>query len=131
PDPEELLTGRVSENIKDAAAEHVKLKNELRDGVAKKEARGGPIGLGFRVPMIIASPWTRGGKVCSQVFDHTSSLQFIEKFVAKKFGKDVRQDTITDWRRAVSGDLTAAFTNFEDGLLTSFPFLNRNKYVQR
>lgn len=131
PDPEELLTGRVSENIKDAAAEHVKLKNELRDGVAKKEARGGPIGLGFRVPMIIASPWTRGGKVCSQVFDHTSSLQFIEKFVAKKFGKDVRQDTITDWRRAVSGDLTAAFTKFEDGLLTSFPFLNRNKYVQR
>jgi phospholipase C len=34
------------------------------------------IGLGYRVPMIIASPWTRGGFVNSELFDHTSSLQF-------------------------------------------------------
>ena len=42
-----------------------------------KEARGGPVGLGFRVPLIIASPWSRGGYVCSQVFDHTSVLQLL------------------------------------------------------
>ena len=45
--------------------------------------RESAIGLGFRVPMVIASPWSRGGYVNSQVFDHTSSLQFLEKFSIK------------------------------------------------
>ena len=62
-----------------------------------------PIGLGPRVPMIIVSPWTQGGWVCSQVFDHTSVLQFLET----RFG--VREPNISAWRRAVCGDLTAAF----------------------
>jgi phospholipase C len=62
-----------------------------------------PIGLGPRVPMIIVSPWTQGGWVCSQVFDHTSVLRFLEA----RFG--VQETNISAWRRAVCGDLTAAF----------------------
>ena len=62
-----------------------------------------PYGLGPRVPMMVVSPWTKGGFVCSQVFDHTSVLQFIEK----RFG--VRETNITGWRRAICGDLTSAF----------------------
>ncbi|MET9253960.1 phosphocholine-specific phospholipase C [Streptomyces sp. NPDC003717] len=64
---------------------------------------GAPIGLGFRVPMIIASPWTRGGRVDSQVFDHTSVLRFLERWTG------VRCPHISAWRRAVCGDLTSAF----------------------
>jgi phospholipase C len=62
-----------------------------------------PLGLGIRVPAIVVSPWSRGGFVCSEVFDHTSTLRFLEK----RFG--VREPNISDWRRAVCGDLTSAF----------------------
>ncbi|QBJ96056.1 phospholipase C, phosphocholine-specific [Rhodococcus sp. ABRD24] len=64
---------------------------------------GQPLGLGPRVPMTIISPWTVGGFVCSQVFDHTSVVQFLEK----RFG--IAQPEIDPWRRTVSGDLTSAF----------------------
>ncbi len=63
----------------------------------------GPIGLGFRVPCVIVSPWTRGGFVCSDVFDHTSVLRLIEK----RFGAEV--PNLSRWRRSVTGDLTSAF----------------------
>jgi phospholipase C len=53
--------------------------------------------------MTIVSPWTKGGFVCSQVFDHTSVIRFIEA----RFG--VHEPNITAWRRAVCGDLTSAF----------------------
>lgn len=74
-----------------------------------------PIGLGFRVPMTIVSPWTRGGWVCSEVFDHTSVLRFLEA----RF--DVKEDNISPWRRAVCGDLTSAF-DFS-GASTAWPSL--------
>ncbi|WP_193099803.1 phosphocholine-specific phospholipase C [Burkholderia sp. Z1] len=61
-----------------------------------------PYGLGPRVPMFVVSPWSKGGFVCSQVFDHTSVLQFIEK----RFG--VVETNISPWRRAICGDLTSA-----------------------
>jgi phospholipase C len=64
---------------------------------------GLPIGAGFRVPCILVSPWTTGGWVCSQPFDHTSVLQFLEGFTG------VREPNITEWRRATFGDLTSAF----------------------
>ncbi|MGO9293609.1 MAG: alkaline phosphatase family protein [Streptosporangiaceae bacterium] len=63
---------------------------------------GEPIGLGFRVPAIIVSPWTAGGRVCSQVFDHTSLLRLLET----RFG--VTEPNISGWRRRTCGDLTAA-----------------------
>lgn len=62
-----------------------------------------PIGLGIRTPTIIVSPWSRGGFVCSELFDHTSTLRFIER----RFG--VREPNISAWRRSVCGDLTSAF----------------------
>ncbi|MFJ5228376.1 phosphocholine-specific phospholipase C [Kitasatospora sp. NPDC088391] len=70
---------------------------------AAEHVSGVPIGLGFRVPMIIVSPWTRGGRVNSQVFDHTSVLRFLEALTG------VRCPNIGAWRRAVCGDLTSAF----------------------
>ncbi|MGA9858427.1 MAG: alkaline phosphatase family protein [Solirubrobacteraceae bacterium] len=63
----------------------------------------GPIGLGFRVPMLIVSPFTRGGLVCSDTFDHTSMLRFVET----RFGVEV--PNLSHWRRGVTGDLTSAF----------------------
>ena len=63
----------------------------------------GPIGLGFRVPMLVVSPFSRGGLVCSEVFDHTSILRFLET----RFGAEV--PNLSAWRRKATGDLTAAF----------------------
>jgi len=63
----------------------------------------GPYGLGVRVPMIVISPWSKGGWVNSEVFDHTSLIRFLER----RFG--IFEPNITAWRRAVAGDLTSAF----------------------
>jgi phospholipase C len=71
-------------------------------GAAHDFVNGLPIGGGFRVPCIIISPWTTGGWVCSQPFDHTSVLQFLEQFTG------VREPNISDWRRSTFGDLTSA-----------------------
>lgn len=68
----------------------------------------GPYGLGIRVPMIIVSPWTRGGWVDSQLFDHTSLIRFLETRFAHG-NADLIESNITPWRRAVVGDLTSAF----------------------
>ena len=62
----------------------------------------GPIGLGYRVPMLVVSPFSRGGFVCSDVLDHTSHLRFLEK----RF--DVKAENISAWRRKTVGDLTGA-----------------------
>ena len=69
----------------------------------------GPYGLGQRVPMIVVSPWTRGGWVCSEVFDHTSLIRFIEQRFGPGHGGALKESNITPWRRAVCGDLVAAF----------------------
>ncbi|MFY4697107.1 phosphocholine-specific phospholipase C [Burkholderia glumae] len=75
-----------------------------------------PYGLGPRVPMFVVSPWSKGGFVSSQVFDHTSVLQFIER----RFG--VTEPNISPWRRAVCGDLTSTldFTK-SDATFPSLP----------
>jgi phospholipase C len=64
----------------------------------------GPIGLGFRVPLLVISPFSRGGLVCKDVFDHTSLLRFLET----RFGPEVAN--LSAWRRSVTGDLTSAFS---------------------
>ena len=69
------------------------------------------IGLGFRVPLIAVSPWSRGGWVSSEVFDHTSVLRFLETWTAT-LPSPAKQATcagISAWRRKVCGDLTSAF----------------------
>jgi len=62
-----------------------------------------PLGLGMRVPLLVASPWSRGGAVYSAVCDHTSVIQFLEQ----RFG--VTEPNISPWRRAITGDLVSAF----------------------
>jgi phospholipase C len=75
-------------------------------------------GPGPRVPMYIVSPWSRGGWLCSQTFDHTSILRFLEA----RFG--VAEPNVSAWRRAVCGDLTSAF-NFVSPNDNAFPDLPR------
>lgn len=75
----------------------------------------GPIGLGFRVPMTVISPWSQGGWLSSEVFDHTSLLRFLEV----RFG--VREPQITAWRRRTCGDLTSTLRL--RGPKVSFPTL--------
>lgn len=72
-------------------------------GTADEFVHDLPIGAGFRVPCILISPWTTGGWVCSEQFDHTSVLQLLEKFTG------VREPNISAWRRRTFGDLTSAF----------------------
>ncbi len=67
-----------------------------------------PVGLGFRVPLILISPWTRGGWVTSEVSDHTSVIQFLEKWT-DALGTPAVSPNISAWRRSVCGDLTGAF----------------------
>jgi phospholipase C len=69
---------------------------------ADAEGIAGPIGLGIRVPMLVVSPFSRGGYVDSTTYDHTSMLRFLET----RFGVEV--PNLSAWRRSVTGDLTAA-----------------------
>jgi phospholipase C len=72
-------------------------------GITESEGIAGPIGLGFRVPAMVISPYSRGGLLCSDVLDHTSQLRLLEK----RFG--VTAPNLTAWRRATVGDFTSAF----------------------
>jgi phospholipase C len=83
----------------------VDVSEEIYPGSANY-ARG-VYGLGARVPMLVVSPWSKGGWVCSETFDHTSVIRFIQK----RFGRahNLAEPNITPWRKAVCGDLTAAF----------------------
>lgn len=125
PDPGDPRTGKCSPGVNTSGVEYIRREQELKEGIKEKEARGGPIGLGFRVPMIIASPWSRGGKVCSQVFDHTSTLQFLEDFLNKKYKTNIKEENISEWRRTVSGNLTSAFTLYDGKEKESRSFLLR------
>ncbi len=75
----------------------------------------GPIGLGFRVPMLVVSPFSTGGLVCSETFDHTSQLRFLEA----RFGVEV--PNLSRWRRKVTGNLVS--TLHDDYADTSVPTL--------
>ncbi len=71
--------------------------------MTEEQWEGRPTGLGIRVPMLVVSPWTVGGYVCSEVFDHTSVIRFLERWTG------VKEPNIGEWRRRVTGDLTSAF----------------------
>jgi phospholipase C len=75
-----------------------------------------PWGLSARVPMYVVSPWSKGGWVNSQVFDHTSISLFLEK----RF--NIKVDAVSPWHRAVCGDLTSCF-DFESPNDRTFPTL--------
>jgi phospholipase C len=83
-------------------------------GTADEFVDGLPIGGGVRVPAFIVSPWTVGGYVASDNFDHTSVLQFLEVLTG------VQEPNITDWRRATFGNLTSAL-GFAPGKAAALP----------
>jgi phospholipase C len=87
----------------------VSTANEFFPGAGTNQP--GPYGLGPRVPMTVISPWSKGGYVCSEVFDHTSIIRFI----AERFGRgnNLEDPNITPWRKTVSGNLMSAF-NFKN-----------------
>lgn len=120
PKPNDIDSGKVSEGI-ETTDEYVTMKEELdRSDSKKEEARESPVGLGYRVPLVIASPWSRGGWVNSQVFDITSTLQFLETFLTKKTGKEIKEHNISSWRRCITGDLTSVFRKY-NGEKIKFP----------
>lgn len=86
-------------------------RSTLAAGTQGELYNGQPIGLGPRVPVTVVSPWSKGGKVCSQLFDHTSVIRFVEEWlVARGYPRaQVTCPGISPWRRAVCGDLTSAF----------------------
>jgi phospholipase C len=86
----------------DGLFDHVPPPSPLA-GTTDEFVGGLPIGAGFRVPTIIVSPWTAGGWVCTERFDHTSTLRFLERFTG------VAEPNISDWRRRTFGDFTSAF----------------------
>ncbi len=99
--------------------------NEIFPG--NTEYPTGPYGLGMRVPMVVISPWSKGGWVNSQVFDHTSLIRFIEQ----RFGRQhpgIIESNITEWRRAVAGDLTSAF-DFETPNDATVPLPSTVAYI--
>lgn len=115
PHPDYPEGGAASAAI-DTRLDHV---SEAQEAAYKKahpgaEVRSAPIGLGYRVPLVIASPWSRGGFVNSEVFDHTSILQFLERFLSHKTGKAVVEPQISAWRRTICGDLTSVFRPWND-----------------
>ncbi|HEY3403680.1 MAG TPA: phospholipase C, phosphocholine-specific [Ohtaekwangia sp.] len=124
----DVKSGKVSKNI-DTLTEYVSLEQDLKRKPAS-HARGGPIGLGYRVPLVIASPWSRGGAICSQVFDHTSILQFLEKFLSHKTGKNIKESNISEWRRTVCGDLTSSFKPYNGEKIPLPEFLTRDEFVE-
>jgi phospholipase C len=89
----------------------VPITNEIYHGgtdTTSGPSTPGPYGLGARVPMFVVSPWSKGGWVCSEVFDHTSLIRFVQA----RFGTEkapLTNPNITPWRKAVCGDLTSAF----------------------
>lgn len=127
PNPANPESGKVSAGI-DASVEFV--ANENQQSQKGRSARVSPIGLGYRVPMVIASPWSRGGWVNSQVFDHTSSLQFLEHFLSHKTGKTIKEENISAWRRAVCGDLRSAFRPWNGEKFATPDSLDRNKFLE-
>jgi len=110
PNPYKPNSGKASASV-DTKEEYV---NKQQSWIQQDEKRmqkqaEGPIGLGFRVPLVIASPWSRGGWVNSEVCDLTSPIQFLEVFLYNKTGKKIHSNEITGFRRAVCGDLTSVF----------------------
>jgi phospholipase C len=75
------------------------LTNQSSQTLSQSGGIAGPIGLGVRVPMIVVSPFSAGGWVCSDIFDHTSQLQFL----ASLFNLHV--PNVSDWRASTVGNL--------------------------
>jgi phospholipase C len=130
PSPFGEHTGKVSEGL-NTKMDFATKAQQTNPSMKESNYRDAQIGLGYRVPMVIVSPWTRGGYVCSEVFDHTSSLQFLETFIEKKTGKKIVEENITDWRRTVSGDLSSAFRPYKGEEIKTPEFMEKQEFVKK
>lgn len=130
PHPHRTDTGKVSKGI-DASVEYVTAQQARdRNGFPTAFERESPIGLGFRVPLVIASPWSRGGWVNSQVFDHTSCLQLLEQFASHKLKKQVTETNISAWRRAVCGNLSSVFRPWNGEAIAPPQPVNKTAFIE-
>lgn len=128
--PSPKAKNALSEGL-EADTEYVSLSEELQKKSLKpRHARKSPVGLGYRVPMLIASPWSRGGMVNSEVCDITSTLMFLEKFLTKKTGKAMVETNISSWRRTICGDLTSAFHPYQGEAINLPKPIERNAFMQ-
>ncbi|WP_162339742.1 phosphocholine-specific phospholipase C [Cyclobacterium salsum] len=130
PKPGDSTTGRMSKGL-DARTEFVTKEQEINyPGMSPEDARESPVGLGYRVPLIVASPWSRGGWVNSEVCDISSTILFLEKFLSQKTGKTIREDNISSWRRAISGDLTSVFRPYNGEAIDLPDFVDFENHVK-
>ncbi|PTS94174.1 phospholipase C, phosphocholine-specific [Pedobacter sp. HMWF019] len=130
PHPFKEHTGKVSKGL-DPKLDFAEKSQQTNPSMKESNIRESQIGLGYRVPMVIASPWTRGGYVCSEVFDHTSSLQFLETFIEKKLNKKIIEENITPWRRAICGDLTSVFRPYNGEKIEQPQFLEKAPFMKK
>ncbi|GAB3163223.1 phosphocholine-specific phospholipase C [Telluribacter humicola] len=126
PHPDQPETGLTSKGV-DTRLEFVTQEQESK---RKNGGRTGPIGLGYRVPLVVASPWSRGGYVCSEVFDHTSVLQFLEHFLSHKKGAPIEETNISSWRRTVCGDLTSVFRPYQGEKIALPAFVKKEPFIE-
>lgn len=117
-DEKGTIHGKTTLSTEDVSYEYFDHKGVASSNQPKPD--GGVYGPGIRVPMYVLSPWSRGGWVNSQVFDHTSVIQFLEA----RFG--VQEPNISPYRRAVCGDLTSTF-NFKNPNNSQLPVLAGQK----
>ena len=128
PNPKKPETGLTSKSL-DTTLEYLESEQD-RKHKPTGAVRGNSLGLGFRVPMIVASPWSRGGCVCSQVFDHTSVIQFLETLLTHKTGRKIEETNITPWRRTICGDLSSVFQSIADAKSGLSDFLVRDAVIE-
>ncbi|TAM98096.1 MAG: phospholipase C, phosphocholine-specific [Chitinophagaceae bacterium] len=130
PDPDDRKSGFCSKGI-DTTVEYVTKKQaEALKGEPKDPQRVSPIGLGYRVPFVVASPWSRGGWVNSQVFDNTSVLKFLENFLTNKTGKGIQINNISEWRRSICGDLTSVFRPYNGEQIKLPGFIDEKNHIE-
>lgn len=118
PHPDRPETGKASADI------------DTETEISKEHGRDHSIGLGYRCPLVIVSPWSRGGCVNSQVFDHASVLLLMEKWLAGK-GTPVPEPNISKWRRTVCGDLTSAFRPYKGEKISLPKFVDSTENLER
>ncbi len=122
--PDNTLAGKSTLDLKGMYFDSLGGKSDKY--LDERDTISGPVrpwGMGPRVPMYVISPWSKGGWVDSQVADHTSVAQFIEK----RF--DVVVPAISPWHRAVSSDLVSAF-NFSNPNDAEFPEMQATSHYQ-
>ena len=129
PNPHNETAGKISGGLS-SDGEYVTLEEEIAAGFAPERSRQGPVGLGFRVPLIVASPWSRGGWVNSEVCDITSTIMFLEKFLFKKTGKKIEESNISSWRRTVSGNLCSVFRPYNGEDIALPESVDRDEFVK-